>query len=129
MAEKKEIQFENIKRIGLLAGDDEIGQLLSKLRNSEKDITAIIRALSEKSRELISKRAEEEAIAARAAEEAEEARIAEEVHTAETAGTAAEALAEPSEEIPTEETAEIIKAPSESEKGKKKAEKAAPKEQ
>ena len=112
MAEKKEIQFENIKRIGLLAGDDEIGQLLSKLRNSEKDITAIIRALSEKSRELISKRAEEEAIAARAAEEAEEARAAEEDHTAETAKTAAEAPAEPSEEIPTEETAEIIKAPS-----------------
>ena len=129
MAEKKEIQFENIKRIGLLAGDDEIGQLLSKLRNSEKDITAIIRALSEKSRELISKRAEEEAIAARAAEEAEEARAAEEDHTAETAKTAAEAPAEPSEEIPTEETAEIIKAPSESEKGKKKVEKAVPREQ
>ena len=128
MAEKKEIQFENIKRIGLLAGDDEIGQLLSKLRNSEKDIAAIIRALSEKSKELISKRAEEEAIAARAAEEAE-APIAEEIPAAEPAVPAEkEVPAEPSEEKTETITPAQTPVEPESDKGGIKAEKPAKKE-
>ncbi len=61
MAEKKEIQFENIKRIGLLAGDDEIGALLAKVKKSQKDLGDVIRGLSEKNRELNAKRLEEQA--------------------------------------------------------------------
>jgi len=60
MAEKKEIQFENIKKIGALAGDSEIGELLKKVKKSQKDLTDIIRGLSEKGKELNAKRLEME---------------------------------------------------------------------
>ncbi len=59
MAEKKELQFENIKRIGLLAGDDEIGALLGKLRKSQKELSDVIKGLSDKSKELNVKKLEE----------------------------------------------------------------------
>jgi len=59
MAEKKEIQFENIKRIGLLAGDDEIGALLGKVKKSQKALSDVIRGLTEKNKELTAKKLEE----------------------------------------------------------------------
>ena len=73
MAEKKEVQFENIKRIGNLVGDEEIGALLKKVRGSQKSISEVIRGLSEKAKELNTKRIEEtyaEAIAKNAEEQA-----------------------------------------------------------
>ena len=105
MAEKKEIQFENIKKVGLLAGDDEIGALLAKVKKAQKDVSEIVRGLNEKVKELISVKAEAEF---------EDAAV-----EAEAKPAAEEPVAEkPAEEKPQEKPA----------RGKKKAEQPAPQE-
>ncbi len=59
MAEKKEIQFENIKKIGTITGEEELGGLLKKIKKSEKDIDEFIRKISDKSKKLNVQKAEE----------------------------------------------------------------------
>ena len=51
MAEKKEIQFDNIKNIGALAGG-ELDELLKKIKKSEKDLNEFIRGISDKNKKL-----------------------------------------------------------------------------
>ncbi|MBQ9480670.1 MAG: translation initiation factor IF-2 [Clostridia bacterium] len=105
MAEKKEIQFENIKKVGLLAGDDEIGALLAKVKKAQKDVSEIVRGLNEKVKELISVKAE-----------------------AEFEDAAVEAEAKPAAEEPVAETPAEEKPQEKPARGKKKAEQPAPQE-
>ncbi|MBP5307808.1 MAG: translation initiation factor IF-2 [Clostridia bacterium] len=118
MAEKKEIQFENVKKIGLLAGDDEIGALLEGVRKSQKDIADIIRGLNEKAKELNSARAaaalEEAYAAAKAAESAPDEEPS--------SGSAAENFTEPAPV--SDETPEKAKASPKKKEDKKAPEKA-----
>ena len=58
MAEKKEIQFDNIKNIGTLAGE-ELEGLLKQIKKSEKELNDFIRGISDKNKKLNEIKAEE----------------------------------------------------------------------
>ena len=58
MAEKKEIQIDNIKNIGTLAGE-ELEGLLKQIKKSEKELNDFIRGISDKNKKLNEIKAEE----------------------------------------------------------------------
>ena len=120
MAEKKDIQFENIKGIGALAGEKNLGALLEKVRRSQREISAVIKGLTDKAVELNTAKAEQAAReAARQAAEAEEiarVEIPEEI-------PAAKKEPEPAEIIP---EGKPVKEKKSAKKPAKKAEEPAP---
>ena len=52
MAEKKEVQFENIKNLGALLKENGMAALLEKLKSSEESLAAVRKSLAEKAKAL-----------------------------------------------------------------------------
>ena len=81
MAEKKEVQFENIKNLGALLKENGMAALLEKLKSSEESLAAVRKSLAEKAKALtearLEREKEEREAEARAAEAAEAAAKAE----------------------------------------------------
>lgn len=73
MAEKKEVQFENIKNLGSILKEEGVASLLNRLKSSQESLVGVKKALSEKGKAFSEARAERERLEREAAEQAEEA--------------------------------------------------------